>query len=960
MSAMKDIIANITNYAISPANILGAVLDLIEERLDGNHTISDPSNPFLLAIEAATVGPAGHIVYTDTVASNLYKILAVDEEDLYRHLSGPEYIGRWATPAISSVRILINYELILKGAIPLFNDPTIRKVTIPDGSCFYINNIPLSLPAPVDILVYPHDNLRVLFDSSAVTPLYAIKSNIVPNRLVLLDNVRYLELTPPLMQTKVNSVTIPLESSLTLNYDVKFDNQFAHCRVYLDLNNGKWSEILTTHSNMVYDSLKITAILKVSSGQINVEIPLVYQTTMDLGRAIRIDVYSTRGGINEDLITLTSNSVVVTLQDFNSYNNSKYFRAFANIGDIKYYPYQNLNGGTNGLSFEQLKERVVYNVGNSSTPIRPSDITILLKEKGYNSVKIIDNLTDRVYLASSPLSTFTKNGLTLDSLATAIEIMFTEEQATNNFSKTMVKHNSGRTTVLTSAIYKVSGSHVGYLNDSDINYLNSLNGVELCNVLNESLYLFSPFHYSLDSTQVTFKARAYWLEVPTIVGKDFIDSNKNTDFAIGTIESTLELEGGFYKLVLIANTPNNQSNVRCQIRSKDLNLGTSLYLDGEVKKNVNSTTFTFKLKTSFDVDQNDSIEISNLKNEYNINVPTFLKLSTSFDVFYIIENSNSGLTSVFDNEWCRVFYTVPVISATYEKINVKFGEPLTRLYVDSRDSLKPQTWLKYEEPVPLVYSEDVFDRVNGMLKHTVNENNEVVLEILYHKGDVVHDEEDEPVYLHRVGDLVLNGEGKPIPKDRKNVSTLKYVTTTLFSYKYKRTTTPSDRLYYNNMGASIANVLSGDIAAFAGQLLERTNLFFKPQNVVTPVKLGIGSGETTVTSTLLEFNIVFYLTSDGLNNEMVLNNIINTTRIVISKHIKNKTISIPDIESDIVNAKLFSVISFEIEKFIGGKYQMLTILDDETSFNIKDNISLRADGLLEVNNNVNITFKQAY
>ena len=956
---MEDIVNNFANYAINPSNVLGAVLDLIENRLAGDYSIVDASNPFMLALEAATVAPAGHIVYTDQVTSGLYKILATNEDDLYKHLSGPEYIGRWATPASSAIRILINYESVLTEAVALLNDPTIRKITIPDGSSFVLNNIPLSLPAPVDILVYPHDNIRVLFDSSSVTPLYPIKGNIVPNRLVLIDTTRYLELIPPLVQYKVTSVVIPLESSLTLNYDVLFPDQYCYCRVFLDLMNGRWSEIQTTHSDTVYDTLTVTAILKVTANSINVEIPLVYQTTMNLGRAIRIDVFSTKGVVNEDLVNLTSKAINVTVQDYNTFNNNKYYRAYVNISDIKYYPYQNLTGGTNGLNFTQLKQRVVYNVDNSLPPIRPTDVVIQLQEKGYNCVKLIDNLTDRVYLASGPVSNYTKNGLTVDSISTSMEVAYDEEQADENHRLTMSRHSSGRTTVLSSAVYSVDNGRIRYLTDSEIARLNSLPDTELCKLLNAGIYLFSPFHYSLDSTQVTFKARTYWLESPEVLRKDFIDSNRYTNFAISTISSSIELIDNKYRLTLTANTPNSYLKVRCQLRHKDVNMGTALYLDGTRTQNVSNTSFVFDLETSFDVDQNDAIEISSLKNSFRINVPIFLSLESTFDVYYLIESDNNALPTMFDGEWAEVFYSVPMMGATHEKITVQLGVTLSNLYVESRDSLKVQEWLRYTAPVPLYYEEDVLKRENGELIYHIN-NGVLEFEVLHAKGTPVLDEKGVTVYQHRAGDLILDSSGKPMAVTKLSSSTLKHVVTTLFSYKFKRANNDVDVSYCYNLGRRIYDILESDIKSFAGRLLERTNLYFKPQSIVTPIKIGVGGGETIMMTPLLSFKITYYLTDAGLNNEMVLNNIITTTRNIISNHIPRKLLSIPDIEADITKANLFSVVSFELEKFSNGAYQMLSLLSDEVSFNIRDVINVRADGKMEVNNDIVIGFKKAY
>lgn len=950
---------NIALFGYNPASIVNIHLNQLQETNSGID-IEDASNPFMLLMEATATNTSCAIEASESIARELYPELAVTNNELYHHMSDKDYLNRFATPGITTIKVQLPVDLIKQHAIyPSIN--SISKVIVfPRNTSFIIDGYTFYINYPIIIELLPQDIIRVLYDTSEISPIEIIKSNILKSNYVLIENVNYLEISIPVYQYVISSSIYTVDNSFDFSQELIFEDQYFYARVYTSKDNKTWEEILTTHSYKVYDQSKPTANLKVLENSVIVSIPSIYSTLNLLGNEIRVDIYSTKGNIDLDLSVFSPNDFSMSWNDLNPYNNDPVIYTLNNINDVIIYSTDIISGGTNSISFDQLKNNVVYHANASIVPIRPSDIEIGLNELGYTVQKTIDSVTDRIYIASKNLPAIINNNSSVSIIASNTSIVFNEQDGVpGGISSNIIKTNgSNRSTILSKALYIVKDNIAKLLTDTQTTSLYNLPSNELVAELNNNNYYYSPFYYILDRTQLTFKSRAYHLDEPKITGRKFIDYNNKLNFTISTTDVNSILIDNTYVITLTAAIPLGLNNVHCLLRYFDTESSLDIYLVGNIVQNQTTLTVTFNIETNFDITQYDQITLTNLRNSNLITIPVLSNLEEEFDILYLVESNDATLTTQFDNLISSNFYQNSVIGVTYEKITIEFGVPLPYLYVPSRDLIQTKTYLTYTQNVYATYPEPVY-QMNETGRVITVVNGAVTFVKLHDIGDPILDGNGNPVILHTVGDFILDVNGNKVVNPNSQYYNLSEVGITLISAKYRFGTTNIIQTYYKNVARTIISFLNNEVAVAAGKLAERTELYYKPRSVTKNIKVSVGGNTEIFISSLLDFNITFYLIENAINDISIQTEIISATRNVILSYINNNTISTDKIIKDLTLMANNNIVSVEMKRFINDSYSILTLINSDESFNIGDVSRLNPDGTIDVIDSIVINFKTA-
>ena len=99
-----------------PSLMQKKVLDYIEEFSNGERVVSDPTNPFVMLLEAATISASASVIETNNIIRKKYPSLANKEDDLYVHVTDKELTNMFSIPSELTVIFYVNIiDLKLQG-----------------------------------------------------------------------------------------------------------------------------------------------------------------------------------------------------------------------------------------------------------------------------------------------------------------------------------------------------------------------------------------------------------------------------------------------------------------------------------------------------------------------------------------------------------------------------------------------------------------------------------------------------------------------------------------------------------------------------------------------------------------------------------------------------------------------------------------------------------------------------
>jgi len=300
-----DVLKNkMAQLKISPANIQQVALDMLEEISDGAKLVVDPTNPFVFSLETAATASAVSIDRTEALLRKAYPRIAQDKTDLYSHMSDEDYKDRFSTPSESvTMSIWLDLEEVKAKAVTDISTG-LRKLVIPENTAWMVKDYHFYSHFPVIINVLPNDSIQIVFDLETTSPLKTLESNIIDFTTTLFDGRKMLNVNIPVSQVRLYNEEYSITRATGFNVNIPFHDQFYFCRAYMSDDDENWEEIVTTHSSQVYDPNVPTLVLAVGEGFLNASIPEIYLTKNRFKSSIRIEVYTTKGMVSEDLSVL--------------------------------------------------------------------------------------------------------------------------------------------------------------------------------------------------------------------------------------------------------------------------------------------------------------------------------------------------------------------------------------------------------------------------------------------------------------------------------------------------------------------------------------------------------------------------------------------------------------------------------------------------------------------------------
>ena len=971
----ENLVEKIKNVNFNPNEIVRLFLKAAEEITNGEMAMFDGSNPTALAIEAGVITPAAVLQEIQLLTRAFYAPAIDNMEDLLLHVQDEDLAAMTNQPGGATINFILSVDEIKRKAIPLENNPDIKVIEFPAHTQVNIGEYSLMFKLPFTIRINKYGNISVKYNMDHDAFLGRVRNAVINYEYTRLQGMEVIKIPVEAVEVSLSSEVISLSPTTGFIKRIALKNKFFKLKAYTRFdNNSEWIEIDTTRRLRVLNKNRTTLQVQAIENELILSVPSFYFNNRMIGNSIRLDIYTTHGAVEHPLINYNDGAYEIRYFDYNNKNN-EYAGLLGSLNVLKAFSTDIITGGRDALSFDELKNMVV----NRSTitegiPITELEIANKLAGLGFSTVKVRDNVTERLFAASRLLPAPEK-GTTVTGIGCNVQSFQTTFNELSQLATS--RENGNRVTVLPTTLYNVNN---GVLEVVDANLVSQLMDStrtapeNLAAWANANNLVFSPYHYVHDIANNEYTVRAYRLDDPKVNSKITINENPTLqlDAGIFNYELVTKPDGSGYALLLGLAIGENfkeldPANISVQIAYLDETGENRYYLNGDLVMAIDPNTgrpvddnyiYRFDFNTNWDIDENHRL----ILNSGYLPLP----LNVDMDVFIIVKDF--APTGFNKTEMDNIINVLSLdnydgrgsqYALIQERLNVSFGKHMENLWVRSRTTIDAADVKRYEENVPAVYLDTVYARDRNMVIEM--EYNDVTKrvepKVLHAKGDPMFDEETGlPIYIHRINDTVLE-HGQPVYKegfrglkrqfDLVVMDGLYYLTTHESTIQYvKDVLNVIDNWVFNIIGEQIKP-----------ELLERTAILYHPKSTVGLIEVFVESGVKVLVQSDQSLFVRFFVDKSVYSNMDLRNNMEVTAKTVIQKVLESKsTISHDDLTKELRNALGENLMGVELKGFMDDKYNTVTVANDLTTPSIGKRLSVNSKLELVVEDNVEFDF----
>ncbi|BEG72730.1 hypothetical protein RVBP21_3580 [Pseudomonas phage BRkr] len=950
----------------NPALMQTIALNELDTQMNGSSNgaviadIPDASIPFVFSLEIGSMETAMAIGEMEALGRQLYPRLSLGSEELYKHMSDDDYIGRFASPARTTFNFLIAYDEVIAKAVAV-GDTGIKKLVIPRLTEFDAAGIKFTMQYPIEIRVMRHGGITIEYVLDKKSPVETLSTNIVPWSMLVIDRRKVISLSIPVYQFAVKTHTESLNPSSLFQESYTFTDQFFYARAYISrTEDDNWVELKTTHSALVYDPMELTVVFKVIGNKLQVSIPTIYTNTRMAQGDIRIDIYTTQGKMDRDLGAYKANQFKFYLNSID--DDSSYVSPLTTFNLIQSLARGRVEGGANSVDFNVLRNQVINNtLGANQVPITNVQITDAVNRRGYTLVSNIDNITNRQFLASRRLGA----PRSLDVISGAGVAMSQLKVDMESLAGSIhVADNGDRLTIKPSMLYTFNNGRVNTVADAEIARLKGSTAEQIAREMNNGRYVYSPFHNVLDASRENFEVRPYYLDNPTITEKIFVGENDtaNLQAAIDVFDIVKTDEG--YRITVRLESGEQFK----KLADEQVVLQIGYQPAGEVRwASVNGKfigiedgerVFTFDIKTNHDINSKNELYTTNMSMFSEVQNNFASTLNNMFDITILVVNTSTpGYQPNQIDEMVQA-HLLPqqFMVVNRERLVTTLGYDMTKMWRRSRTVLGDESYQHWEHDVMWFYEENEYKRDEaGNIIVTIKPDGTLDYEILHRKGDPVLDAQGNQVRKHQKGDVMLDSNGKPIlvaPRKRLREITLMMVDG-LFYFANEKSALD----YKVEIPMEFVTWLENDISILDAQLLEMCEMYLYPTTTYGDTTVTVREGQKATISVDQAFTLSFYLKPAEYTNTTIRPSLMANGKSVLNEYISRKTVSMSDTVAQLEATSGDGVQALEVFGLGGtNNYAILTVEDDAVRLAIRKKLVVLANQELTVEDDVQFNF----
>lgn len=958
----SDLLKNLDQYRRNPNSIQRSVYALLGKASKGRLNIIDPSNPFSLLLESAAVMSADGINECESLTRGTYSKLVTTEEELYGHISDMEYVGVWGSPSRDAFTFMFNVDELKRFAkeVP---GTTNRKITIPRETKVTVANADFSFAYPIDIIIAASGSISVLFDTTEMSPFMALDTNIVNYRIVNYSGQNVIMFQVTGLQYSVTSSIATLSSSSGFVTTLSVPNYLYYARVYHRRMNEDWVEMITTHSGRVYDKGMPTATLRLADSKLRIKIPEIYFNSNLMGVELRIDMYTTKGDVKLALSEYPATSVKVKYLDLNKSDDGRYIAPLAQLTNITVTGSSVTSGGGNGLTFEELQNRTVRNSTNKPVPVTEYDLNNALSDRGYDLLNVIDNVTDRTFLASRSMPSPT-TGLSSSPIGTTVESIKFHKDLLAGLST--ITYSNKVWSIMPSTLYKRDGVGISVVSDMEREELEGISGDELISMLDQSDYFFNPFLTTLDTNDDVFNYNNYLIDSPKVANKYFKGANSKVDYRAAVSSLTIYRTADGYELSVAVR--GSVGHEELHHNKAGLQLGylpdgsqTRAYISGTNfgRDSDGNIIFRFAIDTTFEVLKGHKLQVTSFNMVAGDTLHYPVNPDTDFDFIHYITSVGLGIDNRDDLHVLLGvdFAPADAIVITHETANIRMFESLDGLINRSRVSINEPVYELWDRDVQALYTEDVYQRDadTGHLTLIQTEAGKWEEVLLHAEGSPILNSDGMVTYRFRQGNYKLDVKGEKIILGGSGE--VYFIDQVLLDGRYRFATEAGTTAYVKEVTSTVVNWIKTDIVDIKKVLLARTDLLFSPKTNSGTLTAYSVQGEPKKINAAISVKIDLYVNYNAYSNSAIRQSIIDSVKATVISELDKSKISTGSIHDQLRKIVGDDVITIKVHSFNGDNQLDAFIVDnDSVGCSLAKLLERQPDGSIALIDDLEINF----
>jgi len=956
----------------NPAAVQSKVLTNFENLLNGTITVADPNNSFNLLLEASASINAQTVRYMESQFESQYVVRATTSAQLYNHMSDFDFLQLVASPSGTTLNLTFDNDYLTANAVSY--DDTFNRVVIPIGTQFFVGPLIFGIYYPINININKvNNNINVLWDTTTLSPLATLSTNIVPFVQFSTSGLNLITLTIPVAQFNLTTGLYQVVAQQGFIKNIAYTDQFYAARVFTNLPVGGTTELAITLSETVYDPTSPTAKINIQNDTniVTVTIPQIYFTNGQIGNQVTVYLYTTKGAITLDLTSVELTKCNVSF-NLTAPGVTAFSSILANPATIALTPADTvITGGSSSLTFTQLRNLIVNGGLYTGVPITPAELTTFAAKQGFALTKYIDNVTDRIYYASNTI-TGGQNGFIMVTMGTIALLPATIAQT----SSILAFPSDDAITILPTTRYAYN-SQTGLctpLTDTQVTVLNQMTPAVLAATLNANTYTKCPFHIVTYTASQFPLSKSFNLMNPAVTTINFVSDNVLLTPQMSVVSATIihnnNGTGGYTLRLGVTKTPAMiaiaESNITVYLATTDSDNNT-LYGIATLTGTV-SGLFIYELviPTTYYLSQQDTFRSTMAIVGGSTTAIVDIPLASTFTVTFLLTPSLypsveqdvdlvNGIPTPYNQllgisqQTLACVFGVDLTDQVYNITNATFASTLYATYPANVYATYPNDVYQVNAQGGLVYTIVSSETVsgNGPTPSVVDDityylnnypilaptgylvaledfvwGNYLELNKLHSAGDQILDANGNPIIQYAAGSIQLDANGNPIVITTEALQY--YVKSIMFDLRLFYSQNTVDVAFVQNLTSTLQSYFN-TIATIESSLLEQTQLYYVPNNTMGTATFSVGNNTPIVLDLGFSFNFVIYVTQATLTNETLLASITTDITTIVQQEMTNSVISLTDIANNAKTQLSDSVISIDVDG-IDGNLALQTVI----------------------------------